>query len=217
MTAYLLIDTETNGLFDFSKPADADGQPRLAELAMILIDPLDPDGAMEQHFLIKPEGWIIGPEMQAINGLTQAMLDEKGVPVLDAINAYAAAIDHGAVVVAHNAQFDTKVMRGEMRRAGVDDRFEQTPNICTMRSLTMVCNIPKKNGKGVKNPKFKEAYAHFFGKEPEGQHTAEGDVRALREIFMEMFKRDLLPEPKIFYATNRPDAIEATTPEVVAS
>lgn len=31
----LVIDTETNGLFDFSKPADAEGQPRLAHLAMI--------------------------------------------------------------------------------------------------------------------------------------------------------------------------------------
>lgn len=209
MTTYLLIDTETSGLFDFSKPADADGQPRLAELAMILIDPMDRGGAMEQHFLIKPEGWEIGPEMAAINGLTPEILEEKGVPVADAIAAYAAAVDHGAIVVAHNAQFDTKVMRGEMRRAGVDDRFEKTSNICTMRSLTNVCNIPKANGKGVKFPKFAEAYAHFFGAPPEGQHTAQGDCNALLEIFMEMFQRDLLPEPAVFFAKNRPEQVAA--------
>jgi hypothetical protein len=32
---YVIIDTEGSGLFDFSKPADAEGQPRLAQLAMI--------------------------------------------------------------------------------------------------------------------------------------------------------------------------------------
>lgn len=209
MTTYLLIDTETSGLFDFSKPADADGQPRLAELAMILIDPTDRGGAMEHNFLIRPEGWEIGPEMGAINGLTQALLDDQGVPVSEAIAAYAAAIDHGAIVVTFNAQFDTKVMRGEMRRAGVDDRFEKTPNICAMRALTNVCNIPKKTGRGVKFPKFAEAYAHFFGQPPEGQHTARGDCNALLEIFMEMFQRDLLPEPAVFFAKNRPEPMAA--------
>lgn len=32
---YLIIDTETTGLFDFSKPADGEGQPRLAQICMI--------------------------------------------------------------------------------------------------------------------------------------------------------------------------------------
>ena len=31
---YAVIDTETSGLFDFSKPAEAEGQPRLASLAI---------------------------------------------------------------------------------------------------------------------------------------------------------------------------------------
>ena len=35
---YVVIDTETSGLFDFSKPADAEGQPRLASLAMVFLD-----------------------------------------------------------------------------------------------------------------------------------------------------------------------------------
>ena len=35
---YAVIDTEGSNLFDFSKPADAEGQPRLAELAIIYAD-----------------------------------------------------------------------------------------------------------------------------------------------------------------------------------
>jgi hypothetical protein len=35
---YLALDTEGSGLFDFTKPADAPGQPRLAAIGMILAD-----------------------------------------------------------------------------------------------------------------------------------------------------------------------------------
>ena len=31
---FVVLDTETSGLFDYCKPADADGQPRLAEIAL---------------------------------------------------------------------------------------------------------------------------------------------------------------------------------------
>ncbi len=66
---YAVIDTETSGLFDFSKPADAEGQPRLASLAVIRLDAeLNEEGADE--YLIKPEGWTLPAEATTINGLT---------------------------------------------------------------------------------------------------------------------------------------------------
>lgn len=205
MTKYMLIDTETSGLFDFSKPADAEGQPRLAELAMILVHP-EAEERAEHHFLVKPEGWELSPAMEAINGLTHERLMEQGVSVSLALDAYIGLVDGGYIVVAHNAQYDTKIMRGELRRAGIDDRFERTPNICTMRSLIDVCKIPKKSGSGFKFPKFSEAYKHFFDKEIEGQHTALGDCRALSEIFTIMLAQNLLAEPAVHFAKNRPEA-----------
>ena len=51
MTRYLILDTETNRIFDWSKPADA---PGACSIGIILADA---DLAVEQEheFLIKPE------------------------------------------------------------------------------------------------------------------------------------------------------------------
>ena len=53
---YVVIDVETSCLFDFSKPADAEGQPRLAHMALIY---LDSEFNVERDYdvLIRPDGW----------------------------------------------------------------------------------------------------------------------------------------------------------------
>lgn len=172
---YAIIDTETSGLFDFSKPADADGQPRLAHLAMILVKD-EPTVEHLLEFYVKPDGWEIGAEVSALNGLTTEKLLQIGKPLSEAVEAYAKIIDDGYVIVAFNAQYDTKVMRGEMRRLNVDDRFERTRNICVMRALINICQIPKKKGGGYKFPK----------------------------LGVKLQELGALPEPAVHYAKNPP-------------
>lgn len=203
---YLIIDTETSGLFDFSKPADADGQPRLCGLTMI---PVDQDTGFEvtdgYTVLIQPSGWTISPEITAINGLTTEKCAAEGVPVREALQAYTSLVLDGHVVVAYNAQFDTKVMRGEFRRAGMDDLFEQTPNICVMRackSLGVEKAGPKKGG----FPKLSDACRHFFGKEPAEQHTSLADATSCLLVFKRLHEAGKLPQPEVHYAKNRPEA-----------
>ena len=109
----------------------------------------------------------------------------------------------GYVIAAYNSQFDTKVLRGELRRAGREDRFEQTPNICIMRALTGVCKVPKKSGPGYKFPTMWEACRHFKLEQPD-EHTALGDARMAAELLRRLAWLGLLPEPKVHYAKNRP-------------
>ena len=114
---YCILDTETSGLFDFSRPADAEGQPRLASIAMLLAD----DGlnlVAATSVLIRPDGWEMSREAEAVNGLSQALLNEHGVPICGVLSTYENALRSGDIVVAHNAQFDTKVMRGPVRHQG---------------------------------------------------------------------------------------------------
>ncbi len=200
---YAVVDTETSGLFDFSKPADAEGQPRLAQFAAITLD-----DSLEQvdcrEMLVKPDGWKMHPDAAAVNGLSDAQLAHDGVPVEQVLEYYTKLIDDGYVIVAFNAQFDTKMMRGELRRAEMDDRFEQTKNICTMRASTEVCKVPKKNGKGFKFPKLAEACA-FFKIEQEAKHSALGDARACVQILRKLKELGVLPEPEVHYAKNQPE------------
>ena len=62
---YAIIDTETSGLFDFSKPADAEGQPRLASFAVVKLD-ADLNEEASHEYLVKPESWSLSPEVMAI-------------------------------------------------------------------------------------------------------------------------------------------------------
>ena len=195
---YLIIDTETTDLFDFSKPADGEGQPRLAQICMI---EWDGESAPEvTTMLVKPDGWEMPEAAFAINGLTTEMLMDRGIPVLDVLNHYTARIDDGAVVVAFNAQYDTKVMRAELRRAGLPDRFEATPNICTMRAAQKIM--------GGKIPKMAAACAHF-GIVNEKEHDAEGDAIAAFEILKSLIDAGAAPEPKVAYAKVQPARTEA--------
>jgi len=202
MTKFAIFDTETSGLFDFSRPADAEGQPRLAHLNIILLD----EQMVEEDVIdlyVKPDGWEMQPDAQAINGLTDEFLDANGTPIAVVLAKYAEIIDQGYALAAYNAQYDTKVMRGEMRRLGIDDRFEATPNVCIMRACGGL-KIQKADG-GRGWPKLSDCCAHF-GIDHNAAHTAGGDTRAALEVFLRLHALGALPDARVHYAKNRPDS-----------
>lgn len=183
---YAVLDCETTGLFNYTLPADADGQPRMCSMALVTLDEsLCPASAFE--FLIKPDGWTVSDEVAKIHGLTTEKLTAEGVPVADALAQYLAALDASYVIVGYNVSFDLKVLRGELRRAKMEDRFETTRSIDVMRPLTDVCKIPKANGRGFKLPKLIEAAKSIFGEEMTGAHGALADAMMCARIFKEKF------------------------------
>jgi DNA polymerase-3 subunit epsilon len=200
---YIVIDTEGSGLFDFKRPADDVGQPRLAELVMIFVD-ADLKVEREYQTYIRPEGWEMAPGATAVNKLTTEFLTENGVPVTRALDEFRAAILDGRVVVAHNVQHDLKHLRAEFRHAKQSDLFEHTRNVCTMRALTDVCRIPPNGNRGgFKFPKLSEACV-FFGFELLGDHTALNDARACLQLFRKMRELNVVPEAKIHLAKVAP-------------
>jgi DNA polymerase III epsilon subunit-like protein len=199
---FVIIDTETSGLPNFKLPADDPAQPRLASMAMIFVN-AKLEVEREDSAFIRPDGWVLEPGAAAVNGLTMERLLAEGVPVREALTPYASAILQGRVVVAHNAQFDCKVLRGEFRRLGLPDLFEQTRNICTMRALTDVCRIPPNGNRGgFKFPKLSEACV-FFNMPLLGDHSSLNDARACLQLFRKMHELGVVPEAKIHLAKER--------------
>lgn len=206
---YIVIDVETSGLYIYKNadgtphPADAPDQPRLAELAMISCDD-DFNVICEYQAYIKPDGWEMQPEATAINDLTTEILMQAGIPVGKALAAYHAAILTGHVVVAHNAQFDCKALRGESRRVGVPDLFEETFNVCTMRSAMKVTpKIKKLNGKGG-FPGLADVAAHFGIEQPK-EHSALDDARTTVLVAKALHKGGWLLAPDVHRAKNHPN------------
>lgn len=198
---YAVIDTEGSGLFDFKRPADGDGQPRLAELVMIFCDE-QLNVTNEYQAYIRPDGWEMTPEATAVNNLTTEHLLDKGVPIAEALAVYqSAVVDDDRVIVAHNAQHDCKQIRAELRRAGLPDLFEQTRNICTMRGC--MGKVKKQSGKGG-FPSLSDACAHFEIAQPDGAHRALADARACLEVLRNLIALGICPEAAVHYAKNHP-------------
>jgi DNA polymerase-3 subunit epsilon len=205
---YIVIDVETSGLYIYKNPdgtphpADAPDQPRLAELAMIQCDDAF-NVIRERQFYIQPSGWEMHPDATAINGLTTEFLLANGVPAIQALAAYHGAIGVGHIVLAHNAQFDCKSLRGESRRLGVPDLFEKTYNVCTMRSAMKVTpKIKKLNGKGG-FPGLVDVAAYFGIPHPE-THSALDDARTTVMVAKALHEGGWLLAPDVHRAKLHP-------------
>lgn len=213
---YIIIDTETSGLFRHRDPitkevirSDAPGQPRMVEFGAVLLDN-DFNTMDEYQSYIQPVGWDHDMSQEAINvhGLTMDFLREHGKPVADALNYYTNAIEIGKrVVIGFNQQHDGRMMRAELRRAGMPDLFEITPTICAMRSITtnMKGQIKKLNGKGG-FPRLIDACAHFNIPYDEAKrHTALEDARVTAHLAKLLHERGVLLEAAIHRAAGMED------------
>ncbi len=178
----LFIDTETTGLFDFTRPAHADGQPRLASFAAVLCE--EAQVICRLSTIIRPYKWTMPMEATAIHGLTPLMLS-NGMNVGMVLAWYSIVLEEFTpIVIAHNSRFDTKVMRGEMRRASIKDKFEETITSCTM--LAAQAYLPNE-----KFPSLGQCVKYFFNEDMIDAHTASADVEYCRRLYFEIQKRKL--------------------------
>lgn len=189
MPKALVFDTETTGLFDYRKRADEEGQPRMAQIAAALVD--SELGTIDEFYLpIKPEGWTMPQELvdKLKHGLTTEYLTEHGVPVADALAKFEAMRAQSDFIVGYGVEFDLKVMRGELRRAGREDGYAEFPVFCVMRAVTKHCALPpteKMMATGRKTPKtpnLTEAVRIILKREHGGAHDARADMLATIDL-----------------------------------
>lgn len=211
MPHYLIYDVEASKLFNYTLAADAPGQPRMAEIGMIFVGS-DYKVEARHQFLIRPEGWEMSDEAAEKTGLSTEYLKANGGTSAEAIQLYSAAIDARRVMVGFNvAGYDMKVMRAELRFAGLKDRYMETRSLCLMAATRHIVNALDKRGR-LKNPTMEEACA-FFGIE-HGKHRAPGDAEACYQIMLKLVERGALPEPKSPYDKKPKKAKTAKAPKV---
>lgn len=214
---FLVFDTETTGLPPRAPkgappiPADDPRQPRMASFASILCDET---GAVldRRSVLIRPNGWTMAQfdataraegktPASAINGLTDERLNAEGVPVIEVLAPYSQAILAGLIPVAFNSQFDVKIMRGELRRAGMPDLFGETRHICMMGAQDAYTG----DGICMSRPGFiKLADACAFHGIVQGEaHEAGSDAEDCRQLLAIAIRDGRLPAPKVNYSSHR--------------
>jgi DNA polymerase III epsilon subunit-like protein len=203
---YIIIDTETNGLMDYKRDADAPGQPRVAQFAARVVDPRGMLITTYDQY-VKRDGWSMSPDTTAVNGITDEMLDREGLPIQPALHFYLDHIELGYAVVAYGAQFDCKMMRAEARIAKIDDRFDITKNVCIMRTCRTFAKsigreIIKAGGSQKGWPKLTDL-CNFLDVEPVGKaHGAVDDAHTLHLCFQKMLELGYEPDPEVHYSKN---------------
>ncbi|MES2320166.1 MAG: 3'-5' exonuclease [Pseudomonadota bacterium] len=204
MKTILFYDFETNGLPLFKEPSEHPGQPYFTQLAAELC--IEETGQRLAGFdmLIRPEGWTIPEDLQALTGITMEKADSFGVPANVALDSLLELWSNADLRAGHNESFDARIARiaimrsaywsGEametsMGEVSFADYWKAAPAFCTKTSSTKIINLPPsekmllKNMKGPKSPNLGEAYYHFTGKVLDGAHDAQVDIMACKAVY----------------------------------
>ena len=181
----IVFDTETSGLVRGDLPPDHASQPNLVQLGAKLFDAKWVcTGSVV--LLIKPDGWSIEPEAERHHGISEARCAKHGVPAVAALAAFQALAENARQVIGHNVDFDRRVMRNAIRRAGGRGIWweQKAPQFfCTMEASTDVLRLPGVYG-SFKFPSLEEAHRHFYPEDPfQTQHDAESDLMAAARVF----------------------------------
>lgn len=200
---YMVIDTESSGLMDYKRRADAPGQPRVADFAAVL---LNEKGEIEDEYqrYIFPDGWSMTTQATEVNGLTTDFLRETGHMIKEVLQWYSQRILEDRAVIAFGAQFDCKMMRSELRRAGQDDLFERTPNICLMRLARPFAKfvgreIVKAGGSNKGWVKLSDL-CNFLGVKQTDEHGAMVDAMSAAVCFQKMLAAGFEMTPSVHHA-----------------
>lgn len=186
---YLFFDTETTGLpKSYQAPLDDfSNWPRLVQLAWSLYD-AEGNHWESFNYIIRPDGFVIPDEVAKIHRITQERALREGVPAKEALERFLADVNSSACLVAHNIDFDEKIVGSELLRHGLPNPVPGADKICTMKTSAAFCRISNGRG-GYKWPNLTELYTFLFQEGFSEAHDAVYDVRACAECFFELKRR----------------------------
>jgi DNA polymerase III epsilon subunit-like protein len=201
----LIFDVETSGLIPKGEPT-LDLCPYILQLSFIVFNTTTL--TVEQkynNYINVPSKVQIIPEIEKLTGITRAKCN-SGVVVTEALNALYEAYIKCSKVIAHNIDFDSKMVRIELaRNPGRKTRhlcdllstgFEQAnkkERYCTMVNSIELCSIVvdaiDRKGQSYqykKFPKLAELHLKLFSTIPENLHDSMVDTMVCLRCYMKM-------------------------------
>jgi len=206
MKNYLFFDTETTGIPDYKLDITDDKQPRLLRLAAIMTD--DKGRILDYMDSLIRITWGEVNESEvsedgkktafAVNGITNKMLQEDGLPIESILTAFRFMQDQCHEKIAYGYRFDGFVAKGEYARNNMDPGKE-IERYCLMKAVSKLGKSKKIDLPHTKSPFYKltDAYEAIFKKPLEGAHTPFADAMACKEIYFELKNRGFYePQPR---------------------
>jgi DNA polymerase-3 subunit epsilon len=185
----LIFDTETTGLWNKKLPCGHDDQPKIVQLAALMVEPETRREIMRIALVLQCSVPI--PEASTkVHGTTTEFSKRYGVNPQAALDVFCDMADAADTFVAHNIEFDVNVINNAARLMSgnpILNVFEDKPQFCTMKAATPVCRFPSKNGGGGFGwPKLELAVPKLLGRAPSDAHQAIGDAIDCRDLFFHL-------------------------------
>lgn len=189
---YLFFDVETGGLpKNYKAPiTDLDNWPRVVQLAWALFN--------KDAYMVHCASYIfcypkeMPKKLVEIHGIDNNMIKQYCVPY-KAFDRFNGVCNHAQTkfLVAHNIDFDYKIVAAELLRLKLPLNQSKLKQICTMKSATNFCKIPG-NYNRYKWPKLVELHKKLFQLDIDSAHNAMYDVFATAKCFFELKKLNVI-------------------------
>ncbi len=189
---YLFFDTETTGLpKNYQAPLDDfSNWPRLVQLAWSTYDS-DGNRWESYNYIIKPVGFEIPEESTKIHRISQAQALEEGKDIEIVLRHFSQQVKSVSCLIAHNIDFDKKIIGSELLRAKLPNPLLDVDKICTMKASTNYCQID--NGRGTyKWPSLAELHQVLFKTDFSDAHDAMIDVQACAKCFFALKRKNII-------------------------
>ncbi len=194
----LFFDVETSGFPSKKLEPDDKKQAWAIQLAAVLSTK---DTIIhELNVLIQPEGREMNYHAEKVHGISIEKAQAEGIPEAEAIAQFADLLLNEPTKVCHNYDFDSQFIDfmfkkhmdtlSDLQRSKF---FIQLPAFCTMKSTAIRDYVGAVNVKGnIKWAKLTKMYKKLFEKEFDSAHDAMADVKALRDCYYELQKREVI-------------------------
>ena len=189
--SYLIFDTETTGLpLNWKAPiTDLNNWSRLVQIAWRHCDNSG-NILSDSDYIVKPQGFTIPEDAVDVHGISTETAINEGIDLELVLNEFSKAMDRSDYLVAHNMNFDEKIVGAEFLRVDFDNRLTDIPKICTMEMSTDYCELP--GPYGYKWPSLSELHHKLFNEYFDEAHDAAVDVRVCANCFFELKDRSII-------------------------
>ena len=180
---FLTFDTETTGLprDRHGKINDSSNWPYIVQLSWILYDD-ETNRVFKSNDIIKIDDTVeISQESINVHGITRKRCIEEGISIKSAISKFQKAMADVHVIIAHNIEFDKKLMMAECARNKMRHEFYNSKGYyCTMKNSVKLCKIEaisqKTGEKYFRYPRLSYLHEFLFNTSPKGTHDALVDI-----------------------------------------
>lgn len=193
---FLAFDTETTGLpASWRAPAsDVANWPHVVQLAWEFFD-LCGRRVLSRSDLVRPGDFTIPKDVEAVHHISNDVARRRGLPIATILDAFMEPLAVASVLVAHNLEFDAKVLGAEFHRLRRPDPLLDRAGVCTMLASTDYCSLP--GPYGAKWPRLPELHFKLFGSSVEEAHDAAVDVSLCSKCFVELRRLGVVHVPSL--------------------